>query len=73
MTKGNAFIFFITLSITQAFAQDMMSKLRMKEGNEATNRRILQSNDLYSQSFKNDTSNLKAALTMETLLYERRF
>ena len=66
MTKGNAFIFFITLSITlsitQAFAQDMMSKLRMKEGNEAYNSgEFLQSNDLYSQSFKNDTSNLKAA------------
>ena len=62
MTKGNAFIFFISLSITQAFAQDMMSKLRMKEGNEAYNSgEFLQSNDLYSQSFKNDTSNLKAA------------
>ena len=62
MTKGNAFIFFITLSITHAFAQDMMSKLRMKEGNEAYNSgEFLQSNDLYSQSFKNDTSNLKAA------------
>ena len=62
MTKGNAFIFFITLSITQAFAQDMMSKLRMKEGNEAYNSgEFIQSNDLYSQSFKNDTSNLKAA------------
>ena len=62
MTKGNAFIFFISLTITQAFAQDMMSKLRMKEGNEAYNSgEFLQSNDLYSQSFKNDTSNLKAA------------
>ena len=62
MTKGNAFIFFISLSITQALAQDMMSKLRMKEGNEAYNSgEFLQSNDLYSQSFKNDTSNLKAA------------
>ena len=34
----------------------------MKEGNEAYNSgEFLQSNDLYSQSFKNDTSNLKAA------------
>ena len=62
MTKGNTLIFFISLTITQAFAQDMMSKLRMKEGNEAYNSgEFLQSNDLYSQSFKNDTSNLKAA------------
>ena len=62
MTKGNTLIFFISLTITQAFAQDIMSKLRMKEGNEAYNSgEFLQSNDLYSQSFKNDTSNLKAA------------
>ena len=62
MTKGNTLIFFISLTITQAFAQDMMSKLRMKEGNEAYNSgEFIQSNDLYSQSFKNDTSNLKAA------------
>ena len=62
MTKGNALIFFISLFITQASAQDMMSKLRMKEGNEAYNSgEFLQSNDLYSQSFKKDTSNLKAA------------
>ena len=62
MIKGNALIFFISLFITQAFAQDMMSKLRMKEGNEAYNSgEFLQSNDLYSQSFKKDTSNLKAA------------
>ena len=62
MTKGNTLIFFIYLTITQAFAQDIMSKLRMKEGNEAYNSgEFLQSNDLYSQSFKNDTSNLKAA------------
>ncbi|MEC8514160.1 MAG: hypothetical protein VXY69_03035 [Bacteroidota bacterium] len=62
MTKGNTLIFFISLTITQAFAQDIMSKLRMKEGNEAYNSgEFIQSNDLYSQSFKNDTSNLKAA------------
>ena len=62
MKKGNTLIFFISLTITQAFAQDMMSKLRMKEGNEAYNSgEFIQSNDLYSQSFKNDTSNLKAA------------
>ena len=62
MTKGKTLLFFISITITQAFAQDMMSKLRMKEGNEAYNSgEFLQSNDLYSQSFKNDTSNLKAA------------
>ena len=62
MTKGISLIFFISISLTQAFAQDMMSKLRMKEGNEAYNSgEFLQSNELYSQSFKNDTSNLKAA------------
>ena len=62
MTKSISLIFFISISLTQAFAQDMMSKLRMKEGNEAYNSgEFLQSNELYSQSFKNDTSNLKAA------------
>ena len=62
MTKGISLIFFISISLTQAFAQDMMSKLRMKEGNEAYNSgEFLQSNELYSQSFNNDTSNLKAA------------
>ena len=62
MTKGKTLLFFISISITQAFAQDMMSKLKMKEGNEAySSGEFLQSNDLYSQSFKNDTSNLKAA------------
>ena len=62
MTKGKTLLFFISITITQAFAQDMMSKLKMKEGNEAYNSgEFLQSNDLYSQSFKNDTSNLKAA------------
>ena len=62
MTKGKTLLFFISITITQAFAQDMMSKLKMKEGNEAySSGEFLQSNDLYSQSFKNDTSNLKAA------------
>ena len=62
MTKGKTLLFFISITINQAFAQDMMSKLKMKEGNEAYNSgEFLQSNDLYSQSFKNDTSNLKAA------------
>ena len=62
MKKVKTLLFFISISMTQAFAQDMMSKLRMKEGNEAYNSgEFLQSNDLYSQSFKNDTSNLKAA------------
>ena len=62
MTKGKTLLFFISITITQAFAQDMMSKLKMKEGNEAySSGEFLQSSDLYSQSFKNDTSNLKAA------------
>ena len=62
MKKVKTLLFFISISMTQAFAQDMVSKLRMKEGNEAYNSgEFLQSNDLYSQSFKNDTSNLKAA------------
>ena len=62
MKKSYALVFLISITITQVFAQDMMSKLRMKEGNEAYNSgEFLQSNELYSQSFKNDTSNLKAA------------